>query len=81
MRAYSYLIGNGDLHARNVSLLVQPNGRIVLAPAYDLLSTVPYGDRRLALKVEGRDDNVKRRDAGVGAATRRATGGSQARAR
>jgi serine/threonine-protein kinase HipA len=31
-----------------------------LAPAYDVLTTLPYGDRRLALKVQGRDDNVKR---------------------
>ena len=58
--AFSYLIGNGDLHARNVSVLVEPGGLIRLAPAYDLLSTFPYGDRRLALKVSGRDDNLKR---------------------
>jgi serine/threonine-protein kinase HipA len=58
--AFSYLIGNGDLHARNVSLLVQPDGRVGLSPAYDLLTTLPYGDRRLALKVAGRDDNLRR---------------------
>lgn len=58
--AFSYLIGNGDLHARNVSLLVDASGLVQLAPAYDLLTTFPYGDRRLAMKVQGRDDNLKR---------------------
>lgn len=57
---FSYVIGNGDLHARNVSLLVEASGLVRLAPAYDLLTTLPYGDRRLALKVLGRDDNLKR---------------------
>jgi serine/threonine-protein kinase HipA len=57
--AFSYLIGNGDLHAKNVSINAA-GGALQLTPAYDLLSTRPYGDRRLALKLEGRDDNVKR---------------------
>lgn len=57
--AFSYLIGNGDLHARNVSLRATPDGRVELTPAYDLLSTLPYGDRKMALKLEGRDDNLK----------------------
>lgn len=58
--AFSYLIANGDLHARNVSLLVDEHGLVRLAPAYDLLATLPYGDRRLAMKVLGRDDNLTR---------------------
>jgi serine/threonine-protein kinase HipA len=59
--AFSYLIGNGDLHARNVSLRVEPTaGRVELSPAYDLLTTLPYGDRSMALKLEGRDDGLKR---------------------
>ncbi len=33
-----------------------------LSQSYDLLSTRPYKDLKLALKLEGRDDNVKRRD-------------------
>lgn len=60
---FSYIIGNGDLHAKNVSIYKSPaNGRIELTPAYDLLSTIPYGDNRMALKLEGRDDNLKRND-------------------
>lgn len=40
---YSYLIGNGDLHAKNVSFLRDAKtGLWNLTPAYDLLSTLPY---------------------------------------
>ncbi|MGE6756813.1 type II toxin-antitoxin system HipA family toxin [Corallococcus interemptor] len=59
--AFSYLIGNGDLHAKNVSILADgPGGGFRLSPAYDLLTTLPYGDHRMALKFEGRDDNLRR---------------------
>ncbi len=57
-QALAYLIVNGDLHARNVSVRVT-GGRVELTPGYDILSTLPYGDRRLALAMEGRDDHVK----------------------
>lgn len=61
--AFSYIIGNGDLHGKNISIFTLPvNGRTGLTPAYDLLSTLPYGDNRMALKFEGRDDNLKRSD-------------------
>lgn len=59
--AFSYLIGNGDLHAKNVSILADgPAGGFRLSPAYDLLSSLPYGDRRMALMIDGRDVNLKR---------------------
>ena len=35
--------------------------RVAPTPAYDLLSSLPYGDRKMALSLEGRDDNVKRK--------------------
>lgn len=57
--AFSILIVNGDLHARNVSVRVDPIARRVhLTPAYDLLSTLPYGDDRLALALDGRDAKI-----------------------
>lgn len=59
--AFSYLIGNGDLHAKNVSITA-PGGITQLSPAYDVLCTRPYGDQSLALDFEGRNKNVKRRD-------------------
>ena len=59
--AFSYLVGNGDLHAKNVSLRTRlGTGLVELTPAYDLLSTLPYGDRTMALSFEGRDDHWKR---------------------
>jgi len=57
LQAFSYVIANGDLHAKNVS--VQRRAGIVrLTPAYDLLSTLPYGDSKMALRMEGRDANL-----------------------
>jgi serine/threonine-protein kinase HipA len=44
---FSVMIGNGDMHLKNWSLLY-PDGRApVLSPAYDFVSTVPYiaGDK------------------------------------
>jgi serine/threonine-protein kinase HipA len=39
---FSTLIGNGDMHLKNWSL-IYPDGRTpTLSPAYDLLSTIPY---------------------------------------
>ncbi|MBX7114695.1 MAG: HipA domain-containing protein [Myxococcaceae bacterium] len=61
LTAFSYLIGNGDLHAKNVSIS-GTRGILQLSQPYDLLSTRPYKDLKLALKLEGRDDNLKRRD-------------------
>jgi serine/threonine-protein kinase HipA len=51
---FSVLIGNGDMHLKNWSLLY-PDGRVpVLSPAYDFVSTLPYipGDQ-LALSFGG----------------------------
>lgn len=59
--AFSYLVGNGDLHAKNVSVTA-PDGVLQLSPAYDVICTRPWGDQSLALPFEGRDKNVKRRD-------------------
>ena len=61
--AFSSLIGNGDLHARNLSVgaFLSPR-ELTLTPAYDLLTTWPYGDRRLALKLNGKDGSLRGRD-------------------
>ncbi len=39
---YSVLIGNGDMHLKNWSLIYPDRRQPILSPAYDLLSTVPY---------------------------------------
>ena len=51
---FSVLIGNGDMHLKNWSLLY-PEGRTpVLSPAYDFVSTVPYmPDENLGLTFGG----------------------------
>jgi serine/threonine-protein kinase HipA len=46
------LIGNGDAHAKNFSLLHDRDGSVRLAPLYDLLSTLVYGDDRLAMYID-----------------------------
>lgn len=61
--AFSYLIGNGDLHAKNISLQIRSGTSFaVLSPAYDLICTYVYGDHKMALKLDGRDDNIKRKN-------------------
>lgn len=50
------LIGNGDAHAKNLSLLHEPTGRLRLAPLYDLICTLVYDDDRLAMYI----DNVRK---------------------
>jgi serine/threonine-protein kinase HipA len=59
--AFCYVTGNGDLHGKNISLRTNSLGRIEMTEAYDLVSTLPYGDRSMALGLEGREDHLKRR--------------------
>ncbi|MEX1046283.1 MAG: HipA domain-containing protein [Actinomycetota bacterium] len=54
--AVNVLLANGDAHGKNFSLLHAQSGALVLAPFYDLMSTLPYGDDRLAMYV----DDVRR---------------------
>lgn len=58
---FSYLIGNGDLHAKNVSLLSTQDGLVDSSPAYDLISTRLYGDEKMALKLDGKDEGFHRK--------------------
>ena len=39
---FSALIGNGDMHLKNWSLIYPDTRTAALSPAYDLLSTIPY---------------------------------------
>jgi serine/threonine-protein kinase HipA len=58
---FAWLTGNGDVHAKNLSVLCHPDGEWKVAPAYDLPSTVPYGDKSLALSLGGRTTGLARR--------------------
>lgn len=63
LKAFSYVITNGDLHAKNISLSTDLYTHAIgLTPAYDLVATLPYGDRTMALQFEGRDNNLTARD-------------------
>ena len=61
--AFSYVIGNGDLHGKNLSVRRNPNQMWELTPAYDLLTTQPYLSWRdpMALPLYGRANKLTRR--------------------
>jgi serine/threonine-protein kinase HipA len=63
MVTLNVVVGNGDAHAKNFSLVHHPAGTVGLAPVYDVLSTLQYGDDRLAMYV----DDVRRTDRVTGA--------------
>lgn len=52
---FDWLIGNGDAHAKNFSVIQNSLGEWKIAPAYDLLCTMFYGDRKMALSLEGQE--------------------------
>lgn len=49
------------MHAKNLSVLATVEGEWQVSPAYDLPSTVPYGDTSLALSLQGRTRGIGRR--------------------
>ena len=58
---FSWLIGNGDLHGKNISIY-GPKGLWQPSPAYDLLTTQPYSGWRdpMALTLYGRANRLDR---------------------
>jgi serine/threonine-protein kinase HipA len=58
---FAWLTGNGDVHAKNLSILDYGAGEFRVAPAYDLPSTVPYRDFDLALSIQGKKQGLSRR--------------------
>jgi serine/threonine-protein kinase HipA len=54
---FAYLTGNGDAHAKNLSVLQQPDGEWRASPAYDVPSSAPYGDHTMALPIDGTIDD------------------------
>lgn len=53
---FSFLVGNTDMHAKNVSFLRHADGRVELSPAYDIAMHLHHRreSRRFALDVDGR---------------------------
>ncbi len=59
---FAWLTGNGDLHAKNISILSTEESEWEVAPAYDLLCTLPYErDPSLALTIGGKKTGHSRR--------------------
>ncbi|MDO9398422.1 MAG: type II toxin-antitoxin system HipA family toxin [Herbiconiux sp.] len=58
---FAWVTGNGDLHAKNVSVLGDDHGRFQVAPIYDIPCTLLYGDDSLALPVAGRTTRLRAR--------------------
>ncbi len=58
---FAWLTGNGDVHAKNLSVLRNKVGERRLSPAYDLPSTVPYNDNSMALTIGGKTRGISRR--------------------
>jgi serine/threonine-protein kinase HipA len=58
---FSWVIGNGDLHGKNLSIFA-PEGFWQPTPAYDLLTTQPYTGWKdpMALTLYGRANRLNR---------------------
>ena len=61
--AFSYVIGNGDLHGKNLSIRQGPTDLWEVTPAYDLVSTQPYlgWQDPMSLPMYGRANRLTRR--------------------
>jgi len=57
---FAWLTGNGDLHAKNISVLGR-DGAWVVAPVYDIPCTLLYGDDTTALSVAGKLKGLRAR--------------------
>lgn len=57
---FSWLVGNGDLHAKKVALL-NDGTQWQVSPIYDVVCTFLYGDKTMALPIDGRVSNLRRR--------------------
>ncbi|AKU14863.1 type II toxin-antitoxin system HipA family toxin [Luteipulveratus mongoliensis] len=58
--AFAWATGNGDLHAKNISVL-RRGSEWQVVPIYDIPSTIPYADHTAALSLAGRRDGFSRK--------------------
>ena len=62
---FSWITGNADMHLKNFSLYSKEQGKYMLTPAYDMLSTVlvmPEDKEELALTLNGKKRKIKKED-------------------
>lgn len=55
---FAWLTGNGDLHAKNISV-IETDETFAVAPIYDIPCTLLYGDDSMALSIGGRTKGLK----------------------
>ena len=64
---FSFAVGNSDMHLKNFSLIETEEGscQYILSAAYDMLSTnvvIPSDKEELALTINGKKQNIRRKD-------------------
>lgn len=62
---FSWITGNADMHLKNFSLYSKEQGKYLLTPAYDVLSTalvMPEDTEELALTLNGNKRKIKKTD-------------------
>ena len=62
---FSWITGNADMHLKNFSLYSKEQGKYVLTPAYDMLSTalvMPEDTEELALALNGKKRKIRKAD-------------------
>lgn len=62
---FNFLIGNGDAHVKNYSVIYNEEGLVRLAPAYDLVCSrivIPEEADESALTIQGKKSRIKRKD-------------------
>lgn len=64
---FSFAVGNSDMHLKNFSLIEtsEASCNYELSPAYDMLSTnivIPDDKEQLALTINGKKQNIRRKD-------------------
>ncbi len=64
---FSFAVGNSDMHLKNFSLIESGEGSNIyaLSDAYDMLSTnvvIPADKEQLALTINGKKQNIRRKD-------------------
>ena len=64
---FSFAVGNSDMHLKNFSLIETEEGseKYILSAAYDMLSTnvvIPADKEELALTLNGKKQNIRRKD-------------------
>ena len=64
---FSFAVGNSDMHLKNFSLIetAEKSNEYILSAAYDMLSTnvvIPADQEELALTINGKKQNIRRKD-------------------